>query len=250
MRFSDEMLMAYADGELDLVARAEIEAAMAQDPKIAETIERHRALAARVQAGFSGVLEEPVPERLASLVAGPGTAPVVELASMRAVRDARAMLGGLRLPQWAALAATLAIGMFVGILLTRGPAAPYEETATGLVARGELEAALTTQLASAAGDTDVRIGISFRDREGDYCRTFQMHREAPLAGLACRSEDDWKLQVLATAPAREGELRPAAAMPMAVLHAIDAAIDGEPLDAAAESAARNAGWRKTPNVAE
>ena len=77
-----------------------------------------------------------------------------------------------------------------------------------------------------------------------------MHREAPLAGLACRSGEEWKLQVLATAPAHQGELRPAAAMPMAVLHAVDAAIEGEPLDAAAESAARDAGWRKIPGVAE
>lgn len=250
MRFSEEMLMAYADGELDLVARAEIEGAMARDPKIAEIVERHRVIAARVQSAYGSVLEEPVPERLAGLIAEPGATAIAELASMRAVRAARARLGGLRLPPWAALAASLAIGFFVGVLLMRGPASPIEETATGLVARGELESALTTQLASAAGDSDVRVGISFRDRQGDYCRTFHMHREAPLAGLACRSGAEWKLQVLATAPAHEGELRPAAAMPMAVLHAVDATIEGGPLDAAAESAARDAGWRKTPNVAE
>jgi hypothetical protein len=250
MKFSDEMLMAYADGELDLVARAEIEAAMARDPKVAAAVERHRALASRVRSAYGGVLEEPVPEKLASLVAGPGAAPVVELAAMRTVRDARAMPGGWRLPQWAALAASVAIGLFVGLLLMRGPAAPYEETAAGLVARGELDEALTTRLASSADDADVRVGISFRDREGGYCRTFHMHRDAPLAGLACRSGEEWKLEVLATAPAHRGELRPAAAMPMAVLHAVDAAIEGEPLDAAAESAARDAGWRKTSAAAE
>jgi hypothetical protein len=32
-------------------------------------------------------------------------------------------------------------------------------------------------------------------------------------------------------------------MPLTVLHAIDARIAGEPLDAAAEAAARDAGWR-------
>ena len=32
-------------------------------------------------------------------------------------------------------------------------------------------------------------------------------------------------------------------MPIPVLHAVDAAIDGEPLDAAAEARARDAGWR-------
>ncbi|MGH8130226.1 MAG: anti-sigma factor family protein [Steroidobacteraceae bacterium] len=251
MRFSDEMLMAYADGELDLVARAEIEAAMADDPAIAHAVERHRAFAARLRSAYSGVLEEPVPERLADLVKGPVAAPVVDLASMRAERaQAHALMGRWQLPRWSALAASVAVGLFVGMLLMRGPSAPYEESAVGLVAREELDVALTSQLASAASDSHVRVGISFRDRGGAYCRTFHLQREAPLAGLACRSGDEWKLQVLAAAPAREGELRPAAAMPMAVLHAVDAAIEGDPLDAAAEAAARDAGWRTIPGVAE
>ena len=230
MKFSDEMLMAYADGELDLVARAEIEAAMARDPKVAEAVERHRALAARLRPAYDAVLEEPVPERLAELVAAP--------------RGAAAMtVGRWRLPQWSAIAASVVVGLFAGVLLMRGGGAAYEETATGLVARGELDKALTLQLASAGDVAGVRIGISFRDREGGYCRTFHMHREAPVAGLACRSGGEWRLQVLATAPAHEGELRPAAALPMAVLHAVDAAIDGVPLNAASEAAARDAGWR-------
>ena len=242
--------MAYADGELDLVARAEIEAAMARDPEVAEAVGRHRALAARVQSAYGSVLDEPVPDRIAGLVAAPGSSAVADLASRRALRDAPAAAGRFRLPQWAALAASLAIGLFVGGLIMRGPAPPYEETASGLVARGELDEALTSQLASAPADAGVRVGISFRDRGGDYCRTFHMHRESPVAGLACRSGEEWKLEVLAAATAQKGELRPAAAMPMAVLHAVDAAIDGAPLDAAAELAARDAGWRKAANVAE
>jgi hypothetical protein len=70
-----------------------------------------------------------------------------------------------------------------------------------------------------------------------------MEQEAPLAGLACRRNEDWQIRVLAAAPSQHGELRTAGAMPMAVLHAVDAAIDGEPLDAAKEAVARNAGWR-------
>jgi len=243
MRFSDEMLMAYADGELDLVARAEIEASMARDPKVAAAVERHRALAAKLRPAYDAVLTEPVPDRLAELVAAPGSPAIVDIASRRRASESAIAVGRWRLPQWAALAASVIVGLFVGVLLMRSGGAAYEETAAGLVARGALDKALTSQLASAGGDAGVRIGISFRDREGDYCRTFHMHREAPVAGLACRSGEEWRLQVLATAPAHEGELRPAAAMPMAVLHAVDAAIDGEPLNAALEQAARDKGWR-------
>jgi hypothetical protein len=119
-----------------------------------------------------------------------------------------------------------------------------------LVARGALDRALTTELASLPEDSGVSIGISFRDHDGDYCRTFHMHREASVSGLACRSGDDWRLEVLAAAPVHTGELRPAAAMPLAVLHAVDAAIEGEPLDAGAEAKARDAGWRNARNMAE
>lgn len=233
MKFSDEMLMAYADGELDLVSRAEIEAAMAQDPEVAAAIERHRRLAGRVRAAYEGVVDEPVPEKLASLAGG---ATVTQL--RRAPQPGR-----WSMPQWAALAASVTAALAVGMLVSRAPSEPYEETAAGLVARGVLEEALTTRLASASSESTVQIGLSFRERGDNYCRTFHMEREAPLAGLACRSGEDWQIRVLAAARSRQGELRPAGAMPMAVLHAVDAAIDGEPLDAAEEAEAREAGWR-------
>lgn len=241
MRFSEETLMAYADGELDLAARAEIEAAMARDPEVARAVERHRLMAARVRAAYDGVLEEPVPERLAMLVSSTATAPVVDLDARRDGR--RISVGPLRMPAWVALAASAVAGLFVGMFLVRSPAAVYEAIDGALVARGALDEALDSQLASAPGGSGVRIGISFKDRDGDYCRTFHLQGDVSAAGLACRSDGSWRLQVLSAAPARVGELQPAAAMPIPVLHAVDAAIDGEPLDPAAEAAARDADWR-------
>lgn len=234
MKFSDEMLMAYADGELDLVSRAEVEAAMAQNPEFAAAVERHRRLAARVKAAYEGVADEPVPEKLANLAGGANV-----IALRRSVPAPRRW----SMPQWTALAASITLAVAVGVLVSRGPSEPYEETDAGLVARGMLEDALTARLASAAGESAVQIGMSFRERGGNYCRTFHMEHEAPLAGLACRSGEDWQIRVLAAARSRQGELRPAAAMPMAVLHAVDAAIDGEPLDAAQEAEARARGWQ-------
>lgn len=244
MRFSDEMLMAYADGELDLVARAEIEAAMATDPRIAQIVERHRALAEQVRSAYGSVPDEPVPDRLAALAKPPAPAIPVPLAAWRAARArARSTAGRLGLPQWAALAATLALGLFVGAFVARGPAAPFATNGAGLVARGDLDTALTRRLAGSLGTGGPQVGITFRDRSGAYCRTFHLQQAVPLAGLACRAGGDWQLKVLAAAAPREGGMQPAAAMPIAVLHAVDAAIQGEPLDAAAEKAARDAGWQ-------
>ena len=245
MKFSDEMLMAYADGELDLVSRAEIETAMATDPEIQRVVQRHRALRSRVQSAYGDVLQEPIPMKLSSLVTPQVAAPVVDLAARRGPQSETRPAASRRwaLPRWSAMAAAVALAFFVGMLVTRGPEAPYADTKAGLVARGELAWALTGQLASDESSGDVSIGVSFRDHSGAYCRTFRLQQEGPLAGLACRAGEDWKLQVLAAAAPQEGELRGAASMPMAVLRAVDASIEGEPLDAPTEIAARDAGWR-------
>jgi len=238
MNYPDEVLMAYADGELDAATRHEIESAMAQDPELARAVARHRAVAARVRAAYDGVLAEPVPERLAQLLREPTTPPVTELAPMRERRrppDTR-----WHLPAWAAMAASVLVGIGVGVLVAREPESHYGAAGGGLVARGELARALTGRLAGAPADSGVHIGITFRDHQGDFCRSFAAGGDA---GLACRSGGDWRIRVLAEAPPG-GELRAAAGVPLPVLQAIDAAIDGEPLDAAQELAARDANWNE------
>jgi len=52
MTISDEILMAYADGELDAAARAAVESAMREDPQIEKRVAAHRALRRRVQAAY------------------------------------------------------------------------------------------------------------------------------------------------------------------------------------------------------
>ena len=70
MNFSDETVMAYADGELDAASRAAVEAAMATDPQLAQRVARHRALRERLRAALRPVLDEPLPERLLEGVRG------------------------------------------------------------------------------------------------------------------------------------------------------------------------------------
>ena len=247
MKYSDETLMAYADGELDSDQRAEITAAIASDPELARAVERHRALAARVRAGYESIASEPVPDRLGALLAQARPATVTDLAARRDAEAARPRRW--RTAQWA-LAASVVVALFVGVLLLYEPSAPYVSVDGRLVARGKLDRALTTELAALPGDSGVNIGISFRNREGRLCRTFHLQQEKPVAGLACFADAQWELAVLADAPAQEPGMRTASAMPLEVLRAVDAAIYGEPLDAAAELAARDAGWRGARNVAE
>jgi anti-sigma factor RsiW len=65
---TEELLMAYADGELEgaehAATRTRIEAAMRADPEIVRRIDKHRAMRRQLSATFDTVLDEPVPDRL------------------------------------------------------------------------------------------------------------------------------------------------------------------------------------------
>ncbi|MDE2137690.1 MAG: hypothetical protein KGJ68_09655 [Gammaproteobacteria bacterium] len=246
MTYSEETLIAYADGELDAAARAALEAAMAADPQLAQRVARHRALRARVQAAFAPVLEEPLPERLLASVraaaAGPHAGSVVALQPRARARWSW--------PEWTAIAASLLAGALLGPPLLRpGAGASLVDTSGGrVVAGGALARALAGQLASSQpAGAPVAIGISFRSRAGAYCRTFSLSEAGGFAGLACHEQNAWRIETLARAepaPAGNGYRPAASALPPAVAGTVAELIAGEPLDAAAESAARARGWMR------
>lgn len=244
MTFSDEILMAYADGEVDDELRAQIDAAMAVDPKIAAIVERHRKLRAQLSDAFSGSLDEPVPERLFATLAVPaGTeSNVIELADKRASKQTARW----RLREWGALAATFVIGVSLGLALMSRDNAMVSSEHGALVANGALATALSEQLASTQrGDEAVTMGISFKAYSGTLCRTFTI-RANQLAGIACRDNATWRVQMLTdnAASGAAGDYRQAAsAMPAPILTQVEQRMVGEPFDADAEINARRGGWK-------
>lgn len=257
MIFSDETLMAYVDGELDSEARAAVTAAITADPQVAQRITRHQTLRASLQAGFAHVLDEPVPERLLHVArTAPAGVPanVRDLATARAARAQSPPLGArLRglFPQWGAIAASLIVGVIVGQYFLGATAeGPLVTQAGRLLARGALAQALSLQLASTqAQNSTVQIGTSFRARSGEYCRTFSYGQNSnnpqALAGLACREQGAWRIEVVASsaAGAPSGYRMASTVLPGAVAQAMDEKIAGEPLDARGEAAARQQGWQ-------
>lgn len=248
MSLSDEILMAYVDGELDEEKRASVAQAVATDSEVARRVAQQRLLRASVQAAFSAVLDEPVPEHLVRAArSAPAGTTVADLARKRA---ANARLRRL-LPQWGAIAASLMVGALIGARFLGNSGEGVLVTQSGqLIAHGALAHALTDQLAgSQAASAGVQIGVSFRAHSGEYCRTFSLRRDpggaSALAGLACHSRGDWHVDVLArSAPDDAGAYHQAGtALPSAISQALDAAIAGEPLDANGERAARERGWR-------
>src|SRR3954451_18394241 len=114
----DEKLFAWLDGELGPAEAAEMSAKGAADPRLARLAEQHRALGARLKAAFDPIAEAPVPEHLQA--ARRSSAEVFDFAGAKRERSLPS------LPQWAAIAATLAIGVLVGTMVPQHGGAPVE----------------------------------------------------------------------------------------------------------------------------
>jgi hypothetical protein len=228
----DEKFFAWLDGELGPAEAAEVEANVAADPELARLAEQHRALGARLRGAFDPIATAPVPERLRAVLRPPA-----EVIDFDAAKRARARPS---LAQWAAMAATLVLGVFLGTMVPRRASGPVAVQGGTMYAAAALGHALDTQLASAPAG-DVRIGLTFRDRAGEVCRSFT---QSAASGLACRQGDRWQLKGLFAAPERQtSDYRMAAGMDPNLAALVDSTMAGEPFDKAAESAAKERGWR-------
>jgi hypothetical protein len=231
-----EKLFAWLDGELPDAEAAKMERHVAADPELSMLAEEHRAAQLRLSSAFNTILAQPVPERLRTATSS-NHDNVVGLAARRA------KLGRVspRLPQWASIAATLVLGIFVGMQLPDRPEQPVQVEGRVLYAAADLDRALDTQLASVSGSGSVRIGITFRDSSGAVCRTFT---GTEASGLACRDDERWRIRGLFPAPeGQASDYRMAAGMDPTLAALIDSSMAGEAMDARQEAAAKKAGWR-------
>jgi hypothetical protein len=238
MSLTDEMLMAYADGELDAAGRAEVEEAMRADPSIERRVAQFREERRRLQAAYAKELDEPVPEKILAALRG---APATATLDLRRA-DAR------RRPRWTswrytALAAGVVMAVGVGLIAWQR-SLMIRQVGNTVLAGGALARGLSDQLSGDRGPGEVRVGLSFLAKSGAYCRTFDVSGDPPSAGLACRRGEQWNIEVLVHPPAEgEGAYRTAGtSVPPAVLKAVEAEIAAEPLDRAGEIAARGTHW--------
>lgn len=231
MTIDRETLMAYADGELDPLAAKRVERAVAADPALAAEVEAHRKLRAQLSGVFAPITDEPVPDRLSAMLAKRDNV----VAFTPKPKPARKF--DMR---WAgAIAATLVVGVITGQMIR--PASPIATGPAGLVASGELERALDSQLASNQQGAPIRMLASFRDTGGALCRTFSGRA---TSGIACRDGEGWGLrQTYSAAPGATTDYRQAGSGDAALMAAAQDMMAGAPLDAAQEQAARDKGWR-------
>jgi hypothetical protein len=232
MTIDDEMLMAYADGELQPEEAAAVERALAGDPGLRSALEAQRRLKVKLGEAYAPVMEEALPSRLTSMLEPQGE--VVDFAAAREKKARR-----FAWPQLTAMAASLAVGVVAGQLVLGPGGGPVTMEEGRMLARGELAEMLQTRLASAqTPGSDTRIGISFEDGRGRLCRTF----ESPaLGGIACREQSGW--EVVMTAAGASGATQYRQAGSAMVMEQAQAMMADAPLDAEAERQALQRGWR-------
>jgi len=228
----DDILMAFVDGELDEIGRARVERAVAEDPALRARLAQQQKLRATLAAFYGPTAEEAVPERFRAML----DTNIVDFPAAK-TRPGR--------PMWqnfAALAATLLLGLALGRTLVMPAGGPVGIENGTMVAQGPLAAALDTQLASAqAPDAATRIGTSFAAADGRLCRSFD---SAAMAGIACRGDQGWQLMMTsAGSGGPHTDYRQAGSTNPLVAQAAQELMAGEAFDAAAERRARDSGWR-------
>jgi hypothetical protein len=241
MPWTDEMLMAYADGELAPAESAAIAHAAQADPALAARIDGFRQSRARIAALRT---DAPAPDALIARVraldaatarpaetpAEQPTAKVIPLADRR-----RPAVWQLPLAASVALLAGLAVGAF----LPRGDTAP--RAAVDILAIPGLADALPTL---ASGDSATlpdgsraTVIASFDTDTGDFCREIEVDDPAgaTLVAVTCDVGDTWQTRLAIAADAGAQGYAPASS-----LDALDAWLTatgaGAPLSPAEEAA--------------
>lgn len=231
----EEQFFAWLDGELEGEQAQQVAARVAASPELTAKAEQHRKMAANLRQAF-----QPVADTAAEPPSF-GSADLIDFGAKATGRERRR--SWLAVPQWAAVAASLAIGLVVGTQINRERYSDSPVAVEGgqLVVAAALDEALDTRLASAPAAGGARIGLTFRDAAGRICRSFS---DRSTSGLACREGGQWRLRGLFPAPqGQSGPYRMAAGEDPRLSAMIDEMIRGEPFDAAQEKAALDRGWR-------
>lgn len=221
---SDEMLMAFVDGELDEQSAEAVSRAIEQDADVARRAAVFETSRASVMSAFAGVLSAPAPRHLVDLIekhgsaeeSGPApearvtTATVVPFARPKAEAVERSFASApsyaLPLAACLALAVGLGSGIWIGQQGDRGGAGGLFGDSSALTA------ALANQPSglSSAVDIDGRAStlsvLGSYVVEGGLCRTFRLKSEAEaVRGVACDRGEGFAVDVAIAAGSASGD---------------------------------------------
>ena len=244
--FSDEILMSFADGELDAETSAAIEEAMESDDELVARVALFMETRTAAQTALKPLLDEPVPGHLVAAVermVEEKRAQTAEPANVVPLRQAGPRLAITRwtLPLAASVAAV--IGGIGGYLLALPGAAEQNSLHVAGINSPALGQALATVVSgqeTELSDSNQRFRAiaTFRDSTGALCREFEVDSpdRSTVISVACRSADAWRVSFAVVAPGTDTGYAPASSTE--ALDAYLSAIDAQPpLETGEEAAA-------------
>ncbi|NUB45964.1 hypothetical protein GEU84_016320 [Fertoebacter nigrum] len=218
MAITDEILMAYADGEMSDAEAAEVERAIAADAELAAKV----ALFRKGRMALAGALgaPAPVPAALMSRVqemadamrpdTPVGTSNVIDLSTRRK-----------SVPFWQVpLAASVALAVGLSTALFLGAERGGQD---GLLVARQSDPEVINALNAVGSGTsvDIRSGAqftliaTFRDANGHLCREFEREQMsgASVVAVACRADAQWEVRfAVAVAAADDTAYAPASSL--------------------------------------
>jgi hypothetical protein len=221
---TDEILMAFADGELDEPVRGAVEEAMAKDPAIGERVAEYMRSRRLVQSALSTEDHLAVPPALRAAVvrqalAAEGKAREnTRLAALNDGAARSATSAGYRLSRMSLrLAASLAaFAVGTGIFFAGRWTGSHEPAGQALVARLDSSPVRRTLSAAVSGQQhDLEAGqfraiATYRSGNGGICREFTLQDASGKANaVACRSNSDWNVTFALVEPAQTSGYAPA-----------------------------------------
>ena len=197
---TDELLMAFADNELEDGLARQVEIASASNPVLAERLKVFRLTGRALAPHFDALLEAQPPAALLQAIRNaPMTLAVEgphEISFGQSIRNVLQSIGFGASP-WPALAC-VAVGLLIGAVATQvgGPRGHtlFAEQNGMLVATGALEKTLESTTMQASQGDSVQVVATFKAETGRWCRLYQGPAHS---GLACREVEQPQWQILA-----------------------------------------------------
>lgn len=205
--FSDESLMAYADGELDAETARRVETALRTDPDLADRLAIFTGTRDILARAASERPLDPVPEALMERLRATldsakdpsATATVTDLTKVRASR------GGWH-PAALAASLALAVGLAGGYYAARIAAPDAAALQVALLRAEGLEPALSQLLSGEERQLPaglLRVIVSFRDDRDALCREYELDVTGgkTLLAVTCREGVAWETRLAIAAEA-------------------------------------------------
>lgn len=260
-RPSDEELMAYADGQLDEVRRAEIQQAETRDEEVQRRVAQFRQSAVLLKAAYDATLQEAVPQHLIDTVKGGSTA---EAPTLRERLAAIFRMPTLWRPAYAfAALAILLVGVGLGYQVGHAPDSGRVDISLAQHSEAFQRGLDTTASGQWFSLEQEKVRIlpvaTFQDQSSAYCRPYDVaiaEASLPVAqGIACRdAAGHWDTKVyIATGPAgMDTQTPPPGYIPASaddhdfVMAIADQLMVAPPLSPEAEAALMAAEWGHRP----